>query len=138
MFPVLSRRLIPLDERKLLRPLLNPSNILLITISNMSGPNKDALTPDQRNTQLAALTQQGWSLDSSGRDAIIKEFRFKDFNEAFGFMARVALKADQMDHHPEWSNVYNKVKILLSSHDVNGLSQRDITLANFIDSINKA
>lgn len=137
VFPLLLSRLL-LDECKLLRPLLIPSNsnLLLITTSpTMSGSNKDALTSDERSTLLASLNQKGWSMDQSGRDAIVKEFKFKDFNEAFGFMTRVALKADQMDHHPEWFNVYNKVKILLTSHDVNGLSQRDIKLANFIESV---
>jgi len=63
----------------------------------------------------------------------LKEFKFADFNEAFGFMSRVALKAEKMDHHPEWFNVYNQVKITLSTHDCTGLSKRDITLATFID-----
>uniref|UniRef100_A0A914CNI3 4a-hydroxytetrahydrobiopterin dehydratase n=1 Tax=Acrobeloides nanus TaxID=290746 RepID=A0A914CNI3_9BILA len=70
-----------------------------------------------------------------GRDAIKKELKFKDFNEAFGFMTRVALKAETMDHHPEWFNVYNKVDITLATHFVNGLSERDVKLAKFIDSV---
>lgn len=70
-----------------------------------------------------------------GRDAIHKAFRFKDFNEAFGFMTRVAIKAEQMDHHPEWSNVYNKVNVTLTTHDAGGVSKRDIDLAKFIDGI---
>lgn len=70
-----------------------------------------------------------------GRDAIKKDFKFVDFNEAFGFMTRIALKADKMDHHPEWFNVYNNVTITLSTHDCQGLSTRDITLATFIDSV---
>ena len=70
-----------------------------------------------------------------GRDAIKRDFKFADFNEAFGFMTRIALKADKMDHHPEWFNVYNNVTITLSTHDCQGLSSRDITLATFIDSI---
>lgn len=81
----------------------------------------------------AALEElDGWS-DVEGRDAIRKSFRFKDFNEAFGFMTRVALKAERMDHHPEWLNVYNKVDVTLASHDVGGISQRDVTLARFMD-----
>ena len=68
-------------------------------------------------------------------DAIAKAFKFADFNEAFGFMSRVALKADQMDHHPEWSNVYNNVEITLTTHDAGGVSVRDIELARFIDRI---
>ena len=69
------------------------------------------------------------------RDAIQRKFKFADFNEAFGFMTRVAIKAQEMDHHPEWSNVYNKVEITLSTHDAGGLTERDIKLATFIDSI---
>ncbi|CAG2167478.1 unnamed protein product [Oppiella nova] len=91
------------------------------------------LSEDERKTKLNPLIDNKWSLDDSGRDAIKKHFLFKDFNEAFGFMTRVALKADRMDHHPEWFNVYNKVDITLSSHDVNGISERDISLATFID-----
>ena len=70
-----------------------------------------------------------------GRDAIVKDFQFKDFNEAFGFMTRVAIRADKMDHHPEWFNVYNKVTITLSTHDCQGLSERDVRLATFIDQV---
>ena len=79
------------------------------------------LTDEERKSSLQALLDKQWKLDDSGRDAIVKEFVFKDFNQAFGFMTRIALIADKMDHHPEWFNVYNKVRILLSSHDVNGL-----------------
>ena len=92
------------------------------------------LSEEERKTDLQALLDKQWKLDDSGRDAIVKEFVFKAFNQVFGFMTRVALVADKMDHHPEWFNVYNKVKILLSSHDVNGLSKRDIRLANHIES----
>ncbi|MEM9422071.1 MAG: 4a-hydroxytetrahydrobiopterin dehydratase [Pseudomonadota bacterium] len=70
-----------------------------------------------------------------GRDAAKATFTFEDFNEAFGFMTRVAIKADQMDHHPEWFNVYNRVEITLTTHDADGLSTRDVTLANFINSV---
>ena len=70
-----------------------------------------------------------------GRDAVYKEFLFKDFNEAFGFMTRVALRADKVDHHPEWFNVYNKVQITLATHDCGGLSARDVSMANFIESL---
>jgi 4a-hydroxytetrahydrobiopterin dehydratase len=90
------------------------------------------LTDAARDRALAALS--GWSL-VEGREAIHKTFGFKDFGAAFGFMTRVALKAERMDHHPEWSNVYNRVAITLASHDVNGLSERDVTLARFIDDI---
>jgi 4a-hydroxytetrahydrobiopterin dehydratase len=71
----------------------------------------------------------------AGRDAIYKEFIFKDFNEAFGFMTRVAILADKFDHHPEWFNVYNKVQVTMSTHDVGGLSAKDIKLATFMNDI---
>jgi 4a-hydroxytetrahydrobiopterin dehydratase len=74
---------------------------------------------------------------AEGRDAIRREFRFRDFNEAWGFMARVALLAEAQDHHPEWSNVYNRVDILLTTHDAGGLSERDLRLARAIDGLAK-
>ncbi len=76
----------------------------------------------------------GWA-EVADRDAIRKTFHFGDFNEAWGFMCRVALIAEKMDHHPEWFNVYNRVEIILSSHDVEGLSKRDLKLAHAIDEI---
>jgi 4a-hydroxytetrahydrobiopterin dehydratase len=90
------------------------------------------LTSEERVSQLAEL--HGWQA-VAGRDAIQRTFRFADFNEAFGFMTRVAIKAQEMDHHPEWFNVYNRVEITLSTHEANGLTSRDIALARFIDSI---
>ncbi|MDP1632645.1 MAG: 4a-hydroxytetrahydrobiopterin dehydratase [Caulobacter sp.] len=81
---------------------------------------------------LARLT--GWSA-ADGRDAIVKTFTFDDFNAAFGFMTRVALKADKLDHHPEWSNVYNRVEVLLATHDADGVTDLDVTLAGFMDKI---
>jgi len=92
----------------------------------------EKLTGAHRAKALAGL--QGWN-EVAGRDAIRKEFRFRDFNQAFGFMGRVALMAERMDHHPEWFNVYNKVDIVLSTHDAGGLSERDVKLAAFIDSV---
>jgi 4a-hydroxytetrahydrobiopterin dehydratase len=80
----------------------------------------------------AALPQ--WT-PAEGRDAIRREFRFRDFSEAWGFMARVALLAEAQDHHPEWSNVWNRVEILLSTHDAGGLSARDVRLAQAIDAL---
>jgi len=74
----------------------------------------------------------GWS-KQDGRAAIGKTFKFKDFNEAFGFMTRVAMKADRIDHHPEWHNVYNSVVVTLTTHDVDGLTELDIELAKFMD-----
>ena len=84
-----------------------------------------------RTKALQSLT--GWS-EVEGRDAIGKSFKFKDFGEAWGFMSRVALAAEKLDHHPEWFNVYNRVDIVLSTHDAGGLSERDIALAKLIDS----
>jgi len=69
------------------------------------------------------------------RDAIRRQFKFDDFSAAWGFMARVALLAEVQDHHPEWSNVYNRVEILLTTHDAGGLSARDVTLAKAIDAL---
>lgn len=75
-----------------------------------------------------------WSL-VEGRDAIRRRFRFRDFAEAWGFMARVALLAERQDHHPEWSNTWNRVEIVLTTHDAGGLSARDVALAEAIDAI---
>lgn len=92
----------------------------------------ERLLDQARATALADL--KGWA-EVEGRDAIRKEIAFEDFNHAFGFMARVALMAERMNHHPEWTNVYNKVTVTLSTHDIGGLSAKDVTLARFIDSI---
>ncbi len=70
-----------------------------------------------------------------GRDALTRSFRFRDFSAAWGFMARVALLAEAQDHHPEWSNVYNRVEITLTTHDAGGLSARDVKLARSIDAL---
>jgi 4a-hydroxytetrahydrobiopterin dehydratase len=90
----------------------------------------EKLSAAERKAALAEL--EGWET-VSGRDAIKKAFKFADFNQAFGFMSRVALTAERMDHHPEWFNVYNRVEITLSTHDAGGLSERDVRLAKFID-----
>ncbi|GLV39592.1 pterin-4a-carbinolamine dehydratase [Carabus blaptoides fortunei] len=94
------------------------------------------LSEDERKQSVNPLLQNGWSMVNN-RDAIYKEYLFKNFNQAFGFMTRTALMADKMDHHPEWFNVYNKVQVTLSSHDVNGLSTRDVKLATFMDQVAK-
>lgn len=111
-------------------------NASLSTSAQDSGASRrkmaGKLTTEDRETQLKPLLSNGWSVVQN-RDAIYKEYLFKDFNEAFGFMSRTALLAEKMDHHPEWFNVYNKVQVTLSSHDVNGLSQRDVKLASFMD-----
>jgi 4a-hydroxytetrahydrobiopterin dehydratase len=93
------------------------------------------LTPDELSKLLAELKH--WQL-SEDSHAIHRSFKFADFNEAFGFMTRVAIKAQEMDHHPEWSNVYDKVEITLSTHAAKGLTERDAGLARFIDSITSA
>lgn len=90
------------------------------------------LSDAERATLATALPQ--WRM-VAGRDAIQRDFAFCDFVEAWGFMARVALLAEKQDHHPEWSNVWNRVSITLSTHDAGGLSARDITLAQAIDQL---
>ena len=74
-----------------------------------------------------------WRAGESDRPAIERSLAFADFNAAFGFMTRVALLADKVDHHPEWSNVYNRVDIVLTTHDAGGVTQRDVDMARFID-----
>jgi 4a-hydroxytetrahydrobiopterin dehydratase len=88
------------------------------------------LTGEARKTALAKLS--GWS-ETAGRDAIGKKFVFKDFNAAFGFMTRVALVAEKLDHHPEWFNVYKTVEVTLSTHDAGGLTELDVKLAEMMD-----
>ena len=102
-------------------------------IDRSAMPKVERLTGQARAAALAEL--DGWAQDDGDRDAIHKLFRFKDFNAAFGFMARVALKAEAMNHHPEWSNVYNRVEITLTTHDCGGLSDLDVTLARRIDKL---
>ncbi len=75
-----------------------------------------------------------WDYDEA-RDAITRSFTFADFSEAFAFMTRVALLAEKADHHPEWSNVWNRVEILLTTHDAGGLSARDVEMAQAIDAL---
>merc|ERR1712223_256390 len=89
------------------------------------------LSKSEKSSHLEPLLEKGWTMVKD-RDAI-----YKDFNQAFGFMTRVALKADKVDHHPEWFNVYNKVQITLSTHDCGGLSTGDVNLASFIESVNQ-
>ena len=74
-----------------------------------------------------------WESTKDGREAVVKEFKFVDFKNAFSFMTCIALKSEELGHHPEWFNVYNKVKITLTTHDVAGLSEKDILLGQFID-----
>ena len=90
------------------------------------------LTESERAEALASIGD--WSL-VDGRDAITRTFQFKDFNAAFGFMSRVALKAEQMDHHPEWFNVYNRVEVTLTTHDADGVTALDVELAGYMDQL---
>lgn len=80
----------------------------------------------------AARGLAGWSVDGA-RPALVKRFQFADFNQAFGFMSRVALLAEKLDHHPEWSNVYNRVEVLLTTHDAGGVTELDVRMARFMD-----
>lgn len=83
----------------------------------------------------AALADlSGWS-SAPEREALTKTFRFADFSAAFGFMTRVALAAEKMDHHPEWSNVYNRVEIVLTTHSAGGVTRLDVALAKIIDEV---
>lgn len=90
------------------------------------------LGEEARDAALADLA--GWTLSPDGL-AIMRDFRFDDFGEAFAFMTRVALLAEKADHHPEWSNVYNRVSIMLTTHDAGGLSTRDVAMARAIDAL---
>ena len=90
--------------------------------------------PAKIGAQAAVSQLEGWAVVSE-KDAISKTFKFADFNAAFGFMTRVALKADVLDHHPEWFNVYNRVEVVLTTHDADGVSELDVTMARFMDSV---
>jgi len=91
------------------------------------------MTRPQKIGASAALSQlTSWGA-ADGRDAIIKTFKFKDFSAAFGFMTRAARAAEKLDHHPEWFNVYNRVEVLLATHDADGVSELDVRLAKIMD-----
>lgn len=92
----------------------------------------EQLTDEERAEALDRLSE--WDYDDA-RDAITRQFLFADFSESFAFMTRVALIAEKQDHHPEWSNVWNRVDILLTTHDAGGLSQRDVAMAKAIDAL---
>ncbi len=93
------------------------------------------MTPlNEADIGIALASLDGWALDEDGK-ALRRQFVFDSFIQAFGFMTQVALLAQQADHHPEWSNVYNKVDIRLTTHDANGLTQRDVRLAQAIDTL---
>jgi len=93
---------------------------------------EEVLTESERNEALAELS--GWTFNAE-RNGIGKSFRFADFGEAFAFMVRVALEAEKADHHPEWSNVWNRVDILLSTHSEGGVTAKDVALARRIEEI---
>ncbi len=92
----------------------------------------ERLDPAARAALAQTLPQ--WTM-AEGRDAIRRTLRFADFSEAWGFMSRVALLAEQQGHHPEWSNVWNRVEITLATHDAGGLTERDVTLARAIETL---
>jgi 4a-hydroxytetrahydrobiopterin dehydratase len=92
----------------------------------------ERLSAEARTAALQGLS--GWS-EVAGREAISRSFTFKDFNEAFGFMSRVALVAEKSDHHPEWRNVYRTVEVVLATHDAGGVTARDIDLAKAMNAI---
>lgn len=92
----------------------------------------EQLSPAEREDALEGLPE--WDHDDA-RDAVTRSFTFDDFSQAFAFMTQVALLAEKADHHPEWSNVYNRVDILLTTHDAGGLSGRDIEMAQAIDAL---
>ena len=92
----------------------------------------ERLSAEARRSALQGLS--GWS-EVPGREAIAKTFTFKDFNEAFGFMSRVALVAEKRDHHPEWKNVYRTVEVVLATHDAGGVTALDIDLAKAMNAI---
>ena len=92
----------------------------------------ERLSAEARKSALKALS--GWT-ETPGREAIARTFVFKDFNEAFGFMARAALVAEKQDHHPEWRNVYKTVEVVLATHDAAGVTQLDVALARAMNAI---
>lgn len=94
----------------------------------------EKLTGAERDSALKPLIEAGWALDEE-RDAISKTYRFKNFSEAWGFMARAALLAEAMNHHPEWFNVWNRVEVTLTTHDAGGLSAKDAELAAAMDAL---
>lgn len=90
---------------------------------------------DKIGADAAVAKLMGWRAGASDRDTIEKQFKFADFKVAWGFMSAAALKAEQMDHHPEWSNVYNKVEVTLTTHDADGVTTLDLELAGFMDDL---
>ena len=89
-------------------------------------------SPSSLGVDQALATLEGWT-KVEGREAIAKSFKFQDFNAAFAWMTRVALAAEKADHHPEWSNVYNRVEVVLTTHDAGGVTENDVAMARFMD-----
>ena len=89
-------------------------------------------THSRIGAQAALAELPGWRA-AEGRDALVRSFRFADFNAAWAFMSRVALLAEKLDHHPEWFNVYNRVEVLLATHDAEGVTELDLQMARFMD-----
>ncbi|XP_031780208.1 uncharacterized protein LOC100117398 [Nasonia vitripennis] len=136
MFRMSHKKLMDLARWMLATPSKTEKKVVMLKLP-LPGLPKPKLTAEEREKDISPLLTNGWTVQTN-RDALYKEFAFKNFNQAFGFMTRVAMQAEKMDHHPEWFNVYNKVNITLSSHDVNGLSSRDVKLANFVDKAAKS
>ncbi|NQY14542.1 MAG: 4a-hydroxytetrahydrobiopterin dehydratase [Henriciella sp.] len=90
---------------------------------------------DKIGAQAGIEQLTGWNSVPGDRDAIAKTYKFSDFKTAFGFMSSCALKAEQMDHHPEWFNVYNRVEVTLTTHDADGVTALDVELAGFMDAL---
>lgn len=94
--------------------------------------------PARIGAEAALAKLPGWRKAEGEREAIARTYRFADFNTAFGFMTRVAIRAEQLDHHPEWFNVYNRVEVILTTHDAEGVTELDVSLAGFMDEAAKA
>lgn len=92
---------------------------------------------DKVGAAVAVVKLDGWAKVNGERDAISKTYKFADFKTAWAFMSASALKAEQMDHHPEWFNVYNKVEVTLTTHDADGVTDLDLTLAGYMDGLAK-
>ena len=94
--------------------------------------------PARIGAEAALGNLPGWQAAAGEREAITRTYRFADFNTAFAFMTRVAIRAEQLDHHPEWFNVYNRVEVILTTHDADGVTELDVKLASFMDGAAKA
>jgi len=109
-----------------------PSSLSLLRRSLSTSPSYAFKSASDRASGIAPAVSAGWK-DMDAKDALQKSFEFMDFSQAWGFMSRVALKAEQMDHHPEWFNVYNRVEVTLTTHDCGGVSRKDLEMARFVE-----